>query len=112
MDNARLAGVVHPSFWGMSKGFFLIENTRALFTTSQHGFVSCPEGYFAILNVHADMGKVLDVTLKTTDTGSDELLRKRMGIPRGYPLRILYNTQTQLCTPNRLLQLCQVLESE
>jgi len=69
----------------------------------QYVFVANVQGVFTVVQVHnPSEAQLLDVTLRTIDPHKADVLRRRMSIPEGYPLRVWYNRKTKTCIPNKL----------
>lgn len=73
-------------------------------------YVANVQGIFSVVQVHDVNEAVLDVTLRTVDPHTEGILRRRMNIPQGYPLRVWYNKRTKTCVPNRLGRLYEVAQ--
>jgi hypothetical protein len=73
-------------------------------------YVANVQGIFSVVQVHDVNEAVLDVTLRTVDPHTEDILRRRMNIPKDYPLRVWYNKRTKTCVPNRLGRLYEAAQ--
>ncbi len=73
-------------------------------------YVANVQGIFSVVQVHDVNEAVLDVTLRTVDPHTEGVLRRRMKIPQGYPLRVWYDKRTKTCVPNRLGRLYEAAQ--
>lgn len=73
-------------------------------------YVANVQGIFSVVQVHDVNEAVLDVTLRTVDPHTEGILRRRMNIPKDYPLRVWYNRRTKTRVPNRLGRLYEAAQ--
>jgi hypothetical protein len=92
---------------------FLDSNPRLRpqqYSSPSYVFVANVQGVFSVVQVHNTHERVLDVTLRTVDPHTEGILRRRMNIPQGYPLRVWYNKRTKTCVPNTLGRLYEAAQ--
>lgn len=84
--------------------------SNALKPAESFVYVANVQGIFSVVQVHDVNEAILDVTLRTVDPHTEGILRRRMNIPKDYPLRVWYDKRTKTCVPNRLGRLYEAAQ--